>query len=48
MNISAQFQLHAPYGFSGDEFKEKNREFILMVAMPTKQIQRFGQNPYVW
>ena len=48
MNISAKFQLHAPYGFRGDDFFIFIREFILSVAMATYQIQRFGQNSYFW
>ena len=48
MNISAKFQLHPPYGFRGDIFLIFFCEFILLVAMATNQIQRFGQNSYVW
>ena len=47
MNISAKFQLHAPYGFWGDDFLIFLHKFILLVAMATNQIQRFGQNSYV-
>ena len=48
MNISAKFQLHLPYGFRGDYFLIFFRKFILSVAMATNQVQRFGQNLYVW
>ena len=48
MNISAKFQLHAPYGLWADDILILFREFILSVAMATNQIQRFGQNSYVW
>ena len=44
MNISAKFQLHAPYGFWGDEILIFFPEFIISVAMATNQIQQFGQN----
>ena len=47
MNISAKFQLHAPYGF-WDDFLIFFRKFILSVAIATNQIQRFGQNSYAW
>ena len=48
MYISAKFQLHAPYDFWWDDVLIFFREFILSVAMATDQIQRFGQNSYVW
>ena len=41
MNISAKFQLHAPYGC---DFLIFFRKFILSVDLATNQIQRFGQN----
>ena len=48
MNSSAKFQLQPPYSFQGDDFWIFIRKFILSVAMPTNQIQQFGQNSYVW
>ena len=48
MNISAKFQLNAPYGFWGDDFVIFFRKFILSVAMATNQIQQYGQYSYVW
>ena len=46
MNISAKFQLHPP----SEEmiFEYLFCKFILSVAMANNQIQRFGQNSYVW
>ena len=44
MNISAKFQLHPSYGFEEMIFEYFFCEFILLVAMATSQIQRFGQN----
>ena len=35
MNISAKFQLHAPYDFGGDDFLIFFRELILSVAIAT-------------
>ena len=46
MNISATFQLDAPYGFWGDDFLIFFLKFSLSVAMATHQIQQFGQNSY--
>ena len=48
MNISAKFQLHPPYGFWLDDFWIFCWKFSLSVAMATNQIQRFGENSYVW
>ena len=48
MNISAKFQLHPPCGFWGDDLWIFVYEFILSVALATNQIQRFGQNSYIW
>ena len=49
INISAKFQLHTPYGFwVVVVFFTLFRKFIFSVVMATNQIQRFGQNSYVW
>ena len=45
MNISVTFQLHPPYGFGC--FLIFFHKFIILVAMATNQIQRFGQNSCV-
>ena len=47
MNISAKFQLH-PLMASEEIFLILFRKFRISVAMATNQIQRFGQNSYVW
>ena len=44
MNISAKFQLHAPYGFWGDDFLIFFCKFILSVVMATNQ----NSNSAVW
>ena len=46
MNMYAQFQLHPPYGFWGEDFEYFFENLPFYVAMATNQIQRFGQNSY--
>ena len=41
MNISAKFQLHAPYDLWWDDFLIFFRKFIFSVAMATNQIQQW-------
>ena len=41
MNISAKFQLHAPYGF-------RFFNIVSQIYPFDCQIQQFGQNSYVW
>ena len=52
MNISAKFSFipltASEQMFFFCFFLISFREFILLVAMATNQIQRFGQNSYVW
>ena len=49
MNISAKFQLHPPLKMASEEMIfEYSFAMFLLVAIATNQIQRFGQNSYIW
>ena len=48
MTITVKFQLHPPYGFWEDAFEYFFRKFNVSVALVIYQMQRFGQNSYVY